>query len=818
MLAGFAPMLFAAIMPTLAPTPPAGEVLRAIRRLQVVGSVLYVAAHPDDENTRLIAWLQGQKGLRTAYVSLTRGAGGQNLIGDQQGDLLGVIRTGELLAARQLDGALQFFTRARDFGYSKTPDETLRIWSREDVLEDVVRTVRTFRPDVIITRFEAGGGPNHGHHTASAILAAEAFKAAADPQRFPGTGEPWQADRLIHNQSNWRITPETDTSGWLKLDVGSFDPLIGQSYGEVAARSRSQHKSQGFGAAPQFGSQIEYFTPLAGPPLTPADDIFKGLVTGWNRFPGQAALVSVLAEAEAAFSPTAPHLALPALARAHALLEAVPDAHWRAVKRAELEAVMLACAGVRLSARFERPSVVPGEAVKVALSALSRAPVAVSVDEVKLSVGGSTRGGALTENIPWINELAVTVPADAPLAVPHWLAQPGSPGLDGTLGAGRIEPEASPMAATFALTVAGRALSAQVPIEHAWTDAVAGERSHAVEVLPPVTATFEADSLLLPRGKAGTVRLVLRASTPAGATGTLHLVAATGYTIRPKSLEFSLTEADPERVVEVAVEATPQAAPGPLTAEVETGGRRWSWQRAVIDAPHLPRRTVLRAAELPLVPVDLARGRTQRVGYIQGSGDKVPETLRQAGYTVEIIDEETIAGGDLKRFDALVAGIRAYNTKPRLLALHPQLMAYVKGGGRLIVQYNTNNRFNPLKAEIGPEPFEITRDRVTDETAELVAIDPKHPLLTSPNVLGPADFAGWVQERGLYFAGKWGPGYQAIFRANDPGEAPLEGGLIVAKHGKGVFVYTGLALWRQLPAGVPGALRLFANLLANPKK
>ncbi|MEZ4473724.1 MAG: PIG-L family deacetylase [bacterium] len=334
-----------AVTPAHAAAPrPAGELLRAIRHLPVAGSVLYVAAHPDDENTRLIAWLVGQRGLRTTYLSMTRGGGGQNLIGTEQAAHLGVVRTGELLAARSVDGADQRFTRARDFGYSKGPDETLATWDQAAILRDVVFTVRAERPDVIITRFEPTG-PNHGHHTASAILAAEAFQKAADPAFDPGPLPAWQADRLVHNQSHWRITPETDTSGWLSLDVGAFDPLIGRSYSEVAALSRSMHKSQGFGSAPQIGPQIEYFTPVAGTPIQVGADLFAGLDLTLARFPGSEPLLKTLAELARSFDATAPHASLPLLARAYTQAGALPDALWRARKQAEIARLMVDCAG-----------------------------------------------------------------------------------------------------------------------------------------------------------------------------------------------------------------------------------------------------------------------------------------------------------------------------------------------------------------------------------------------------------------------------------------------------------------------------------------
>lgn len=802
----------------------AGALLDRIERLGVVGSVLYVAAHPDDENTRLIAWLVGERGLRTAYLSMTRGGGGQNLIGTEQAEMLGVVRTGELLAAREIDGAEQRFARTRDFGYSKTPDETLRIWGRDAALADMVWTIRALRPDVIITRFDTQG-PNHGHHTASALLAHEAFDAAADPKRFPEQlthARPWQPARLFENKSHWRITPETDTSQWLKLDVGAYDPLRGVGFGEIAAHSRTMHKSQGFGSAPQRGSVTEFLTPekiapKAGPAPKPGDDPLAGLDFGWSRFEGTERLAATLAKAAAEFDPRAPHAILPVLADAHRLMETVPDPHWRAVKTAELEQVMAAAAGLWLEATAAAPSVQPGEAVEVTFTALYRNPAPVKLTAVQTTLGERAEPAdlGLTRNAPTEVKRAIAVPAEHPLSIPHWLARRPTAALYTIPEQTERDRPDTPAAirARFDVEIAGRAMQFERPVEFTRTDAVQGERRHPLEVLPPVTATFTAPGVALPVGEPSRVRITLHSTAPKPVAGTLRLTAPPGYTVEPASVDVALSPDAPERGVDVQVTANPGAKPGALRAAVEIAGRAWAFGRDVIDYPHLPRRTVLHPAEMRLSPVELTRG-PSRIGYLPGPGDKVADALRQVGYTVEEIDVEAVASDDLSRFDAIVTGIRAYNAHPRLLALHDRLMAYVARGGRLIVQYNTNNRFNPLDGAIGPHPFTIGRDRITDEGAPLVAVDPKHPALTTPNRLGPADFADWVQERGLYFAETADPRYHAVFRGNDPGEKPLIGGLIVARHGDGVFVYTGLSFFRQLPAGVPGAFRLFANLLA----
>lgn len=801
----------------LAGKPP-GEILRDLEHLSVVGSVLYVAAHPDDENTRLIAYLEGERGVRTAYLSMTRGGGGQNLIGAEQDELLGVVRTGELMAARAIDGAEQRFTRMRDFGYSKSSEETLSLWNRQEALDDVVRVIREFRPDVIVTRFPPTG-ETHGHHLASAILAAEAFTKAADPAYTTPGLQPWQADRLLYNRSSWSIDETTDTSGWVKLDVGSYDARLGQSYGEIAAASRTMHKSQGFGSAPDPGPIVEYFVPTAGTPLGAGDDLLTGLTLDWSRFEGTRPLVKALRTAVKRFDPAAPHEVLPQLARVHALLQDVPDPGWRERKQAELAQIMADCAGLWLTARAERAQVVPGHELKVTLTAIHRSPAEVTLRDVKLLGGAeqTVQGSRLDERTPWTSELVLSVPQDTPYTQPHWLREP--PGsFQNTISEPslRTMPETEPsLQAAFTLDLAGARVTLVRPVAFAWTDPVQGERIQPVEVLPAVTATFDQRARVVLQDGPVTSRLTLRATSGA-ASGTLRLSAPAGMTVEPQELAFTLTDQTPEQVVQLRLSAAPDAAPGPLQATVEVGGVASGLQQVVIDYPHLPRRTVLSPATQQLVPVALQRGEVARVGYVAGSGDGVADALRGVGYAVEELTEQSIAAGDLGRFDAIVMGIRAYNTHPRLLALHGPLMTYVAAGGRLIVQYNTNNRFDPLEGAIGPAPFQISRKRVTDETAAMVPVDPAHPALHAPNALAEVDFEGWVQERGLYFADAWDEAYQPLFTLHDPGEEPLSGSTLIARHGEGVFVYTGLSFFRQLPAGVPGAYRLLANLLAMP--
>lgn len=800
-----------------AAAPSAGEILRDLERLQVVGSVLYVAAHPDDENTRLISWLVGERGLRTGYLSMTRGGGGQNLIGREQAAHLGVVRTGELLAARRIDGGEQYFTRMRDFGYSKSPEETLALWGHDEALDDVVRAIRTFRPDVVVTRFSASGG-GHGHHTASAMLAAEGFEKAADPAYVTEGLGPWRASRLLRNESTWRMPEGAEIpSDWMRVDVGTYDPRTGRSYGEIAAESRTQHKSQGFGSAPQVGPVLEYFSHTAGVahPLP-----FGGLQTTWARFDGTAALERTLRKAVRRFDPRSPENILPMLAQAHRQLDAVEDEGWRTIKRAELESVMRACAGLWLTARTDVPAAVPGATVSLTLEAVTRTAAPVVLDAWGLPDGSSEGGSGLSPHAVWSAEVDFVAPEDP--AQPHWLrAEPEPTRYRVDQPALRIVADLPGLQAEAALTIAGVPMVVPIPVEFARTDPVRGEVLTPFEVRPRVFATLPQGRILVPRGQTVTTEVVV-AHTPDAdqptVTATVQLRASEGFEVEPAQLTVEFERGVFERTVPIEIRSTGASEPGSLTSftwrygDGETGHLAWS--RAIVDHPHLPRRIVLGPATVPLVPVALDRGAVRRVGYLQGSGDNVPAALRAVGYDVRELDESALRDGDLGGFSAIVLGIRAYNTQAYLPEVHPRLMDFVAKGGTLVVQYNTSRRWGPLSDRIGPAPFEVGRGRVTDETATVTLLDPRHRALRSPNLITPADFDGWVQERGLYFVEHWGEPYVPLLEMADPGEEPQQGALIVAPHGRGHFVYTGVSFFRQLPAGVPGATRLFANLLA----
>lgn len=804
--------------------PSAAALLRAIDRLAVVGNVLYVAAHPDDENTRMLSYLVGERLLRTAYLSLTRGDGGQNLIGAEQGPLLGLIRTQELLAARRIDGAEQWFTRARDFGYSKTPVETLRIWDRDKVLADVVWAIRRFRPDVILTRFSPQPSDTHGHHTSSAILAQDAFVAAADPTFHPEQVAQlgaWKAQRIYWNRSVWGGRPADDLAALPKLDIGGYDPVRGASYGEIAADSRSMHKSQGFGAAPGRAQTFEYFQPLSVDKwATPGNGgPLEGLDLTWARVRGSERLRQLLDQARQAFDVRRPEASVPLLLQIRAELSRLPDNPWKAPKLAEANDLIAACAGLWAEVSASEYSVVQGGSLSVRAAVQNRSALPLRIKEVRFSNGQTAVVNRdLVLGKPLEVEQTLPVSVSTPVSTPYWLREPPEAGLYPVSDPSLIGlPESPPsFSADFHLAIgpAEDALIVSRPVLYKWTDPVAGERHRSLEITPPVLTNVDAPMLLFSDSQPRPLRVRLQAGLD-HVQGTLRLDLPAGYSAQPAQIPFSIDKKGTEKefLFSLRGPASTQTSTSTLRVVADVAGQGHSLGIQRIDYPHIPIQTLFPRAEVKLVRVDIKKTRT-RIGYIPGAGDEVAAALRQVGYEVTILDGEALESQALSpaRYHAIVVGVRAYNTNPRMGAYHQRLMDYVAAGGLLLAQYNTNNWLAKLSVPMGPYPFDISHDRVTDENAAMT-IDPKHPLWQRPNHLQDADLASWVQERGLYFANKWDERYETPFSMNDPGESAKKGSLLIAKHGKGIFIYTGLAFFRQLPAGIPGAFRLFANLL-----
>lgn len=829
-LSTFALLLLVLLAPAHAQRPAsadAAETQAALRKLLVTGSVLYVGAHPDDENTAMLAYLARGRGARTAYLSLTRGDGGQNLLGTEKGELLGVVRTQELLAARRVDGAQQFFTRAIDFGFTKSPDETFRFWGHDEVLADVVWVIRRFRPDVIITRFPTTGEGGHGQHTASAILASEAFDAAGDPARFPEQlkfVEPWKPKRLLWNVFNFGGATPKDADKMLKADVGAYDPLLGKSYTEIAAESRTMHKSQGQGTPERRGPAPNFFALIKGEPVS--KDIFDGVDMTWHRINGGDAVGQLLEEAARKYDPSNPSAVIPTLARAYALLSNMQTSKTPAdplvfEKRRELGEVIRACAGLWIEATATEPYVTPDTELKITTTVLNRSDFPLKFEIVGASSAGvDVRLEELKNNQPVTRETVRRVPSGANYSQPYWLREEPHASLFSVSERSLVgTPENAPplsVPVSIATGEGGERINFDVPVLYRWVDPVRGTLYRPVAVVPAVALSVEEKTLVFPDRQPKQVRVVLKNNTAAETAGTLRLKLPAGWSATPTEVPATLKAKGEEFRADFNVTPPQGASVASLAAEFDSQGKIFTRGFNEINYPHIPPQTLFPVAAAKLVRVDLQRhGRT--IGYVMGSGDEVPEALRQVGYDVTLLSDEDLESGDLSRFDTVITGVRAYNTRAVLRRQQKRLNEYVERGGTLVVQYNTPDR-TLEGAQVGPFPFKLTQERVTDETATINVLAPTEALMTAPNRITDEDFKGWVQERGLYFASDWDARYTPLFASHDPGEQDSKGSTLVAHVGRGTYVFTSLAFFRQLPAGVPGAYRLFVNMISAGRK
>ncbi len=784
------------------------EIKLGLKKLNTLGSALYIAAHPDDENTRLLAFLAKEKKFRTGYLSLTRGDGGQNLIGNEQSELLGLIRTQELLAARRTDGAEQFFSRAIDFGFSKNSDETFRIWNKEQVLSDAVWIIRKFRPDVIITRFPEDERAGHGQHAASAIIAREAFIAAADPKRFPEQlkyVEPWKARRIVWNTYNFG-SMNTTSEDQLKLDVGIYNPLLGKGYGEIAAESRTHHKSQGFGSARQRGKAVEYFIHTAG--VLSKNDLFEGINSKWSRIPGAEEIGRMINEADQNFNTDDPSASVPALLRILKTIDKLPAGYWKEQKTRELKDLIAASAGLWFESYTLQAVQALGDSIKLRSDIVLQSKIPVKL----LSINGQKQNYDLKEGESKTIQSSVLAKE---ITEPYWLLENHPMGMFKIDNQQLIGYPEKPSTATidFGLRISDQEIAYQRPAAFKYTDQVRGEVYQPLIVAPAVTASIADKAYVFAGNTPKTIQILLK-SFRDKTEGSLSPQIPPGWKIEPRRMEFSLPKKGDEKTVQFTVSPGDQAESGIFTVSIQSGGQTYNRGNRIINYDHIPIQTLFPLAEAKIERVELKTG-GKKIGYIAGAGDLIPESLQQIGYQVITLSETEIMNTDLAGYDAIITGVRAYNVNERLAVMQPKLMEYVNKGGTLLIQYNVNNPL--LVQNIGPYPFKITRDRVTDENVSVSFLEKDHPVLNYPNKITSKDFEGWIQERGLYFLSDADPKYSRILSMNDPGETPKDGSLLVADYGKGRFVYTSLVFFRELPAGVPGAYRLFVNLITKQK-
>lgn len=807
--------------------PTASEIYEDLKKLNFLGSVLYVAAHPDDENTTAISYFANTVKARTAYLSLTRGDGGQNIIGPELRELLGVIRTQELLAARATDGGEQRFTRANDFGYSKHPDETLDIWNKKEVLGDVVWAIRTFKPDVIINRFNhRTPGTTHGHHTSSAMLSVEAYDLAGDPSKYSDQlkyTQVWQPSRQFFNTSWWFYGSrdnfeKADKSNLVKVDVGTYYPSLGLSNTEISSLSRSQHKSQGFGNTGSRGTSDTYFELLKGEMPT-NDDVFQGINTTWTRVKGGKAIKNILDNVVASYDFTAPDKSVPALMKAYALVQQLEDQHWKTIKSKEIEHLILAAAGIYLEATADTGYATIGTEIKLSVEAINRSTQQVNITDIAVSSSGKkiATTQSLANNERFNTEATITVDNSFKDTSAYWLREDGSLGMyrvDDQKAIGKPE---TPQENTvqFNLMIAGVPISFARPIVYKYNDRVKGEVYEPFEVVPAVSSKLDSKVIIFANAAAKQIPVTVTAHKD-NLRGILTLEKPAGWSISPASHTIDIATKGANR--EYTFTVTPPAgdSEGSLSPKVEVDGKTYTKELVKIDYSHIPLQSLFLPNKARVVRLDIAR-KGNYIGYIQGAGDAVPDNLAQIGYQVVVIEPSTITPALLSQFDAVVVGIRAYNVVDEMQSKQPLLLDYVKEGGTLIAQYNTSGRWGNTK--IGaPYELKLSRDRVTDENSEVRILAKNHPLMNFPNKLSQKDFEGWTQERGLYFPNEWDEAYTPILSMNDKGETPKDGSLLVAQYGEGHYIYTGLSFFRELPAGVSGAYKLFANMLSIGKQ
>ncbi|MBT1701922.1 PIG-L family deacetylase [Chryseosolibacter indicus] len=801
--------------------PDAAQIKLRLKKLNFLGSVLYMAAHPDDENTKVITYLSNDRLATTAYLSLTRGDGGQNLIGPEIRDLLGVIRTQELLAARRVDGGLQFFTRANDFGFSKSPNEAFSIWGKQEVFSDVIKVFRQYQPDVIITRFPPDERAGHGHHTASAILANEAFDASADPNVYPEQLKElkaWQPKRLYTNTGRWWNKDIDEKSpGVLTLDVGGYNQLLGKSYTEIAALSSSQHRSQGWGTRGVRGYFPEFLEYMKGERAQ--KDVFDGINTTWTRLKGGDKVQVLVDRVIKEFQVENPSAIVPTLLLLRKAINSLEEGIWKQRKLKEAEQLIKDCLGLYLEVTSSHYQTTQGEELKNSFELVNRSSFPLTLKNV--------RSASLKWDTTCLQELKtnnkiqfrskIITPEALPYSDPYWLQNPHTLGLFNVHNKAYIGlPENPPaISYTFTFEVGEELVDFEVPLIYKWTDHVKGEMWRALEIVPPVFINTQDKVLIFSDDSPKQYRVVLKSSSSKKLEGTLKLKLPEGWRAEPSAHTFSFTRRDDELIRTFTIYPSVAESKGVLEAIAVIDGKEYNKSIQLIQYDHIPVQTILPIAQTNVVKIGLKKeGKT--IAYIKGAGDEVPNALRNMGYDVWEMKNEEVTPDNLKRVDAVVLGVRALNTNDRIRYFMNDLLAYAKEGGTVVVQYNTSNEL--WVENFSPFQIKLSRDRVTEEDAEVRILKPDHVALNYPNKITAKDFEGWVQERGLYFPSQWDANFEALLSMNDKRETPKDGSLLVAKYGNGYYVYTGLSFFRELPEGVSGAYKLFANLVSLGKQ
>lgn len=790
-----------------------GKIYHEIAQLRNMVNVLYVAAHPDDENTRLLAYLVNDRNIRTAYLSLTRGDGGQNILGSEQGEALGLIRTHELIEARKLDGAEQYFSRAIDFGFSKTKEETFKHWSKEQLTSDAVWTMRKFRPDVVICRFPPDTLAGHGQHAASAVVAAAAFKASGDKTQYTDQLKyyaAWQPKRLLQN--TYRFGSRNTTSeDQFKLPVGQYVPAMGMGVGELAGQSRSVHKSQGAGTPSVPGLQTEYFKLIGGDSLSTS--LFDGIDITWGRV-GRPDIGEDLENILQKFSFTHPDASIPALLVVRKKITGVKDEYWRKEKLEEIDQAILDCTGLMAEVYTKQPQTVAGASLPFTLHIIARSTVPVELAAISWGGADTTVRKRIANDTLLTFEHSITIPENTPVTQPYWLSSVHAEKDMFTIPDEQLLglPETpAGLSVSVRLLIDGTEFNLKAPLSYKKLDPVKGDIVEQLRIVPGVTVGFNAGLLMAAADGSVTADVHLHAYTDVS-NATLEL---SSYKAVMATVNNITMAAGADTIIPVRVQFAAGKSSYSLDATLSAGVNRYAKAQHLIQYNHLPVLQHFTASSVKVLTPDW-KCKAKNIAYLEGAGDLVPSVLRQAGLNVDILKESDLTNAaNLKKYDAVITGIRAVNVEKRMAYWLPVLLKYAENGGTLIMQYNTLQDMATTK--LGPYPFTLSDKRVTEEDATITFADPKSRLLNYPNTITEKDFAGWVQERGLYFPVTWDEKYTPVFTMNDEGERPLSGSTLYTTWGKGHYIYTALSFSRQLPAGNKGAIRLLMNMMSVGK-
>ena len=796
------------------------QIFKQLKKLNTLASVLYVAAHPDDENTRLISLFSNHYNARTAYLSMTRGDGGQNLIGTELRERLGLIRTQELLEARKIDGGEQFFTTANDFGFSKHPEETLSIWNEKEILSQIVYRFRQFKPDIIIHRFDhRTPGTTHGHHTSSAILSERAFHLANNPKAFSEhlrTVSLWQPKYQFYNLSWWAYGgkdkfDKVDKSDMIALESNPFDILLGKTNEEVSAKSRSQHKSQGFGSSPRLGSQTEYLELINGNKIINTNP-FNGIDTSWNRVKGGKIIQKLVESVIDNFELEKPYNSIPDLLKIHKEILTLEDNHWKKIKLNEVKNIIKNCLGLKLQFNTTNEVGVANMIIPVKIKALNPSPIPISLKILSKSIKIESEFN-LSKN--QVLEISETLKIPDVKTTPYWLLN------EADLGNYKVEnellkglPETPyPIKIQFKVLINNNEIMFDIPLTCRITDRVKGEIIKNFQVLPKVTTQLSKKVLLFKDNKLKEVRVNVTSHVEKF-NGLVTLKTPEDWTFSPKNYEVQIDKIGQTKEYFFKVNPPIGNKTGFFSSIVSEDQKSHIFSLDKIYYPHISKQYLLTPNKTKVSKIDI-KSKVKKVAYLKGAGDKIVESLENIGIEATEFDVENLRLENILPFPTLIVGIRAFNINNDLKFKNKILWDYVKEGGTVIVQYNTSRGLD--SSIVAPYPINISRDRVTDENSDVKFLIKDHPILNHPNKISSKDFEGWVQERGLYFPGKWDKKYQAILSMSDKGEEEKKGSLLVADYGKGKFIYTGLSFFRELPEGVPGAYRLFINLISYGK-